>query len=53
MMANWLNNTENKAYFIEQMIHLDSQIVDDFYKWNERYGMIEQLFDLMTCNFNS
>ncbi|MFW2176832.1 MULTISPECIES: hypothetical protein [unclassified Moraxella] len=48
VMDDWLNDESNKGYFIEQILNLDSQVIEEFYAWNGRYGLVENLFDLMT-----
>lgn len=51
IMKRWLFDESNKNYFIEQILSLDNHVVEAFYAWNERYGMIEHLFDLMTYDW--
>lgn len=51
IMTQWLCDETNKQYFTEQILNLDSQVVDEFYAWNKKYGLIENLFDLMTCSW--
>lgn len=48
IVKRWLFDKDNKNYFIEKILDLDNQIIEEFYAWNGRYGMIEHLFDLMT-----
>lgn len=47
IVKRWLFDEDNKNYFIEQILNLNTQVIDQFYQWNERYGMVEHLFDLM------
>ncbi len=50
IVTNWLFDKDNRDYFIEQILNLDSGITQQYCKSNEIYTDIEHLFDLITCN---